>query len=571
MRAKGPSRLRERRSARARPARAGPAAWDRRLTLLVAGIIIAVLLYVRSVVHPAGAMFWSYQVVMLCLVAAAAAGRALLGPQPETEGGDDRWRRVARAAVPLIVCAGVLPYLPTLTIGFLSDDFGLTSSIAHSGGPAHLLGTRPFPILWRPAHAIAWWAQYQLWGAAPAGYHAIAILFHAANAVLVYLLGRRITAHFPAALFAGLLFAVHPAHAATVAWASCQPDLQCTLFALLSLLCLEVFLASPRRGRRALALAAALLTFFLALTTKEAALALPGVAALRAGLAGGRRRRWRTAGISAGYGAVLALYLGLRVVALGRFGGYRLLITFWNSAFPSAPLRQAVEFFFPINQPWLGATAPWLWWPLLAAMGAFLLWCIGQLPRLPARRLLLYAGFVVLMAVPVWAYPALSADLEYVRFAYLPTIGLTWLVGEVLAAGAGRRRAYASVGMAAAAVLCLWWVMPWRAAGQLVGRITAAGKDMVEQTPASARRPVFFVEDLPDTAYGALIFRNGFPQALTMAVGAPVLAEVVGKSGDVPSEVMSLSDLLPGEYLFAWEAGTKKMKLVRAGSAEGVR
>jgi hypothetical protein len=193
-------------------------------------------------------------------------------------------------------------------------------------------------------------------------------------------------------------------------------------------------------------------------------------------------------------------------------------------------------------------------------MGAFLLWCVGQLTHLPARRLALYAAFAVLMAVPAWAYPALAPDMEYARFAYLPTIGLVWLVGEVLAAGGAGRQRYASAGIVAAALLCLWWVMPWRAAGRLVTSITQAGKRMVERTPTSPYRPVFFVQDLPDTKYGAMVLRRGFPQALTMAAGKSVLAEVVAKNGDVPPEVMSLSDLLPGEYLFAWDPSTKRMK-----------
>ncbi len=90
----------------------------------------------------------------------------------------------------------------------------------------------------------------------------------------------------------------------------------------------------------------------------------------------------------------------------------------------------------------------------------------------------------------------------------------------------------------------------------------------MDQTPASPYQPVFFVQDLPDAAYGALVFRNGFPQALATAVGRPVLVEVVSRNGDVPPEVMALSDLLPNEHLAAWDASTKQMKLLRSGTVE---
>ncbi|HOX38117.1 MAG TPA: tetratricopeptide repeat protein [Candidatus Brocadiia bacterium] len=68
------------------------------------------------------------------------------------------------------------------------------------------------PILWLTLRGC-----YRLWGADPAGYHALNVALHSLNAALVYVLLRRLGAgrmSFPAAL----LWALHPARAESVAW-----------------------------------------------------------------------------------------------------------------------------------------------------------------------------------------------------------------------------------------------------------------------------------------------------------------------------------------------------------------
>jgi protein O-mannosyl-transferase len=101
-------------------------------------------------------------------------------------------------------------------------------------------------------HPLAWMfleAQASLWGLDARGYHAVSVLLHCANTLVLYRLVRalldrcsapevrrdRRTVRAAAAL-ATLLFAVHPLRVEVVAWASCQPHLLSMLCAMLATL-----------------------------------------------------------------------------------------------------------------------------------------------------------------------------------------------------------------------------------------------------------------------------------------------------------------------------------------------
>lgn len=80
--------------------------------------------------------------------------------------------------------------------------------------------------------------DYQIWGANPAGSHAVNIFLHAFNTVLVFgflwtLLGAaslKTTERFLLALWTALVFAIHPLQVESVVWISARTQLLCTLF-----------------------------------------------------------------------------------------------------------------------------------------------------------------------------------------------------------------------------------------------------------------------------------------------------------------------------------------------------
>ncbi len=543
---------------------------DRRLVTAALLLIVTVLALLPLSIAPNGRLHWSYPLSMLCLLLAAGAGYALLGgasPSPE-EAEPRLWPD--RLLLPAVFLVAVLVYLPTLFLGFLSDDYVITAHVAEAKSPLSFFAFHQAARLYRALHFTSWWGQYHLWGYAPLGYHAVSLLLHSLNAVLVYLLGRRVMNRRAPALVAALLFAVHPLHTESVAWVSGQVDLLATLLSLLSLYCLDRFLHAPRT--RPLLLVAAGLCFALAVLTKESAAALPLVAVLWTLLRVEKERRRAVWPVAVAFGAVLLGYVGVRLVSLGTLAGASVPFGFWNTVFPTAPLRQLYAFFFPLNTG-LFASLPGtgrlgLQLAALLFLGAVLFTSARDALALPGRRLGLYLGYAVLMTAPVWILPTPSPDLENSRYAYLPTIGLAWLLGEIAfgahTARPRRRLPFAALG--AAAVLCLWYLTPWFQAQAIAAHTLSAAVRMVETAPRAEQEPVFFVQGLTETVRGAQVFRNGLPVALTRALGRPVLVQTVGPDGgSLPQEALALSQLQPGEYVYAWDAGRREMLLVTNG------
>ena len=156
--------------------------------------------------------------------------------------------RIAPACVAL---ASLIPFLPALQNGFVSwDDERNFLANPHYRG----LGLEQLSWMWTTFHMghyvpLSWMTlglDYLLWGMRPGGYHLTSLLLHAANAVLVYFLARRVLARggacasadaaaLPAA-FAAVLFAVHPLRVESVVWVTERRDVLSLLFFLASVL-----------------------------------------------------------------------------------------------------------------------------------------------------------------------------------------------------------------------------------------------------------------------------------------------------------------------------------------------
>ena len=129
--------------------------------------------------------------------------------------------------------------------------------------------------------------DYGVWGMNPAGYHLTSLVLHAANAVVVYALSRRLLALSMSgslvdssrwltvgAAFAALVFAVHPLRVESVAWATERRDVLSGFFYLSSLLAYLRWRDSNSR-RRTYWIALAL--FACALLSKATSMSLPAV------------------------------------------------------------------------------------------------------------------------------------------------------------------------------------------------------------------------------------------------------------------------------------------------------
>jgi hypothetical protein len=569
----GAARGRRRHSDRTARAAAAPGRLDRRLADAAVVLVLAAIGLCSFFADPTGPYRWSYQALFLCLLVAAGARRALLAGQATAM--QPGWAPSSALVIPAIACAAVLPFVHGLTIGFLSDDFWILGRVREAHSALDALALRPYALFFRPLSGLVWWAGARAWGAAPLGYHLVNVMLHAANSLLVYAIGGRLLGSRGAAALAGLLFAVHPVHVEPVLWAACQPDLLATAGSLLSLLLLEVALSSGSPWLRAGLVASSFLAFALALLAKESALALPGVVALRLALGPARVGRRTAVCLVGGYLVLAAGLLALRLAVIGTMGGYHVPLTLWNTAFPSALLTQLAVFLYPLNRDFLmGLGGRPLLAVAVAAMTAFSLWSVWNLVGVPARRLWFYLGYSLIMSAPIWTFAtAVSGTLADTRLAYLPTVALAWLFGDVAAAGGGRRSRLGfqpAAALLAAGVLTVVYVLPWREAAGLADQVVTATARLTSTLPAGEHGIVLFIRDLPDNVDGAPVFRHGFSEALAERMRAPVEANyVAAKRGDegVPSEVLALSSLLPGEYEVAWRYKDRRTEVLRAGQA----
>lgn len=126
---------------------------------------------------------------------------------------------------------------------------------------------------WHPLTWLSHMLDVELFGVDPRAHHAINLLFHTINAVLLLLFLRRVTDAVWPPLIVAMLFAVHPLHVESVAWVAQRKDL---LSLLLMLIALHAYTSYVQLGSR-WAYAAALLATLLGLMSKPMLVTLPFV------------------------------------------------------------------------------------------------------------------------------------------------------------------------------------------------------------------------------------------------------------------------------------------------------
>ena len=89
---------------------------------------------------------------------------------------------------------------------------------------------------WHPLTWISHMLDCQFFGLQPAGHHLTNLLFHIANTVLLFFLLHRLTGARWRSAFVAALFAWHPLHVESVAWASERKDVLSAFFGLLAMM-----------------------------------------------------------------------------------------------------------------------------------------------------------------------------------------------------------------------------------------------------------------------------------------------------------------------------------------------
>ena len=124
---------------------------------------------------------------------------------------------------------------------------------------------------WHPVTWISHMIDCELFGLSAGGHHLVGLAIHVATSLLLLRLLHRTTgALFPSA-FVAAVFALHPLHVESVAWASERKDVLCAFFWMLALLAYVRWVEERNAGRYAVVL----LCFVLGLLSKPMIVTLP--------------------------------------------------------------------------------------------------------------------------------------------------------------------------------------------------------------------------------------------------------------------------------------------------------
>jgi Flp pilus assembly protein TadD len=290
--------------------------------------------------------------------------------------------------------------------------------------------------LYQPLTSLSWAVEYRLFGLNPRVYHAVNILLHLANILLVYVLARSLSRNVGISLVTTALFAVHPLQVEVAAWVSSRSILLSSLFYLAAMI---AYVAYARSGKlRYFALGLAL--FVPALLAKTTAATLPLVL-LVVDVYLERKISRRTLGekipfflLSVVFGCITMLARGgvshVQDFALKYSLVQRICIVcyscLWYVGKLVFPADLSVFYPFPAKaNGWL-PVAFYLAPALLIGL-AVGVWYAGRYRRLLAFAALFMLASLVLVVQIVPVSELMVCD----RYAYLPCIGLFFLVGTL--------------------------------------------------------------------------------------------------------------------------------------------
>ncbi|HEU4418593.1 MAG TPA: hypothetical protein VFT55_06615 [Planctomycetota bacterium] len=334
-------------------------------------------------------------------------------------------------ALPILAIAIWWPWDPY----WHSDDFialhyahDLDRALRDFTGPQ--FGATDLWWFYRPLVTLSFWIEQTIAGADPFLSHASNVVAHGINALLVGLLWRRFIPDVEAFL-AGLMWAMMPSHAGSIAWAVGRVDSHATVWCLLALWLFTLHDEAVSQDKPGAAWPM-VVAFAAALCTKESAMVVPLLAAMYAFMRTAPRPLGTRISLalrrSLPLFVLLLLYLPFRFYVLGRFGGY--------SGFQWDPLamltglgRVIADLLVPLR--WIGladasslVSLPplvCLWVAVLPFLAA--VWVLVSTPKWLAA----FAFFLVAL-VPMAGLLAAADNPQNLRIYYLPTAVLVGLL-----------------------------------------------------------------------------------------------------------------------------------------------
>lgn len=472
-----------------------------RVVALALCVIAAARLLLLFIERAAGVAFAKSFKMEAAATVLVAAGAVAVLCSPRSDAPDPPDTPVARIGpgywLGFVLCAVIL-YWPALSLGFLSDDFGLIALTDR-----WMLGA-PTPSLFRPAVMCVWAGLRQL-GSGPFVLHLWAVVLHGTAAFLVVRLATVWLRSKWASLAAGAVFLALPVNVEPVSWISGGFDVTMTVLALLAI-------ETARRYGDRTSLSTRILFISLiaaTLLSKETGVVAAAIILIDAAA---RRALGRpllidataclavatAVGLFRLYGAGMRIELSKYIVQRGifqTFGGFA-------QEWPSLPMT---------THPWQAVAG-------VAALTVVLLLFVATASRRQGRVELALLGWIAIAVAPVFAWIGVSQYLEGSRYLYLAAPA--WAMSVVWMASAPRNEIARRAGAVAVAIVVVMSV--WATRVQLLAWTEAASLRDAVLTDLHASAIVrscgaIDLADAPDNVRGAFVFRNSLREALVMS------------------------------------------------------
>ena len=342
--------------------------------------------------------------------------------------------------IPLFFIAilSLVVFLPVLQNGFvnLDDDKYILDNTALSSFNLKQLFSGFVEGNYHPLTMLTYAVEYHLFGLNAKGYHAVNLLLHLLNVILVFYVVLFVSEKMEVALVASLLFGIHPLHVESVAWASELKDLLYTFFFLASYVCYLRFVKEPKTKFYFFSM----LFFSMALFSKAMAVALPFVFLLTAYYKGKKMNTkfWLEMlpffllSFLFGVIAIIAQKSTNAIQDLDFFPFHQRLVFACYGLMSYlfklvAPFHLSAIYPYPIKR--IASEAIPFWYYSYAVLILAVAACVIYSLRFSKKIFFGVAFFVctvflVLQLLPVGG--AIMAD----RYSYIPSIGIFYLAGE---------------------------------------------------------------------------------------------------------------------------------------------
>ncbi len=325
----------------------------------------------------------------------------------------------------LIALATFLTYANILSAEFLEwDDTTYISNNYIIRNFSPVIFWTYDPELYIPITFLSYQIEHALFGLNPFWFHLTSLIIHTLNAILVFWLSLHLTKKKLLAVFAALIFAVHPINIEAVAWISARKEVLSALFMLLS------FMTYLKANNRRWMIVLSLVLFVFAMMSKVTAIVLPAILILHQ-LTQPKTNNQKP--ITYLPYLILALIFGVialigKSAVIEQLGFFQIiLLAFRSLTFYLQKFLVPINFsaIYPAPNP-ITLTNPEIYISILIVIGlGIVLWFFRK-----NKTAIFASGFALLTMAPSFlAYmrsDGISVGAD--RYAYMPSIGFSILL-----------------------------------------------------------------------------------------------------------------------------------------------